>query len=72
MEAVPNASALLVVTEWREFRSPDFAVLRDQMRQPFIVDGRNLYDPATMAEWGFDHVGVGRGAAVRALADAQA
>ena len=47
-------------TEWREFRSPDYAELRRRLRQPVIIDGRNLYDPELMAELGFDYTGIGR------------
>ena len=61
MEAVKGASALIVVTEWREFRSPDFDVLLSTMRRPLVLDGRNLYDPQTLRELGFEHVGIGRG-----------
>jgi UDPglucose 6-dehydrogenase len=49
-----------VVTEWREFRSPDYTELHRRLRQPVIMDGRNLYDPELMAELGFDYTGVGR------------
>jgi UDPglucose 6-dehydrogenase len=51
---------LLVVTEWREFRSPDFAELKLRMRRPLVLDGRNLYDPADMRALGMEHVGIGR------------
>jgi UDPglucose 6-dehydrogenase len=57
---------LLVVTEWREFRSPDFAELRAAMRTPVLFDGRNLYDPALMQSLGFEYTGVGRGASLDA------
>jgi hypothetical protein len=50
----------IVVTEWREFRSPDFAELARRLRQPVVIDGRNLYDPDLMAELGFDYTGIGR------------
>ena len=60
LEAAAGASALLVVTEWREFRSPDFAALRAVMKTPLLLDGRNLYHPAMMKEMGFDYVGIGR------------
>ncbi len=60
-EAAANASALLVVTEWREFRSPDFSQLKQTMARPLLLDGRNLYDPALMRELGIEHVGIGRG-----------
>jgi len=65
MEAIAGASALVVVTEWSEFRSPDFEALRQQLAHPFIVDGRNLYDPSAMAQMGFEYVGIGRGVAPR-------
>ncbi len=62
--AAAGASALLVVTEWREFRSPDFAELRAAMRTPVLFDGRNLYDPALMRSLGFEYIGIGRGASL--------
>jgi UDPglucose 6-dehydrogenase len=62
MEAAQGADALVVVTEWRQFRSPDFAGLRKALRTPVIMDGRNLYDPALVRQLGFEHVAVGRGA----------
>ena len=61
MQVAKDASALLVVTEWREFRSPDFTELRLTMKEPIVIDGRNLFDPVLMAEAGFEYVGVGRG-----------
>jgi len=63
MSAAKAADALAVVTEWREFRSPDFDALKSVMKTPVLLDGRNLYDPQTMREQGFDHLGVGRGRA---------
>lgn len=57
---VEGADALAIVTEWQEFRNPDFEVIRRLMNQPLIVDGRNLYDPAAMAALGFTYVSVGR------------
>ena len=62
MEAAQGASALLVLTEWREFRSPDFHALRELLKHPNVFDGRNLYEPAAMIDLGFEHQGVGRGA----------
>ena len=56
-----GADALAIVTEWQEFRNPDFEVLRRLMNRPIIVDGRNLYDPETMNGLGFYYRGVGRG-----------
>ena len=55
-----GADALAVVTEWQEFRNPDFEVLRRLMNRPIIVDGRNLYDPNHMAQLGFTYASVGR------------
>ena len=67
MEADPLvvADALAVVTEWNEFRSPDFEVMRRLMRQPVIFDGRNLYDPARMCALGFTYQGIGRAPTLR-------
>jgi len=59
-DAAAGADVLLVVTEWREFRSPDFERLRREMKQPVIFDGRNLYEPALMAQRGFEYVAIGR------------
>ncbi len=56
-----GASGLLVVTEWNEFRSPDFGHLRGLLKQPVIFDGRNLYDPDYVTQLGFTHYGIGRG-----------
>lgn len=64
MVATAGASALLVVTEWREFRSPDFMALKARMKTPLLLDGRNLYDPAQMKALGFEHVGIGRAQAL--------
>ena len=61
--AARGADALALVTEWQEFRELDFARIKRLMRQPVLLDGRNLYDPARMRELGFRYVGVGRGAA---------
>ena len=60
-EAVQGADALAIVTEWQEFRSPDFDYIKGALRSPVIFDGRNLYDPAYMAGAGFDYYAVGRG-----------
>jgi UDPglucose 6-dehydrogenase len=59
--AVAGAAALLIATEWQEFRSPDFERLRDLLAAPRIFDGRNLYDPALLARLGFDYYAIGRG-----------
>ncbi|MCM2348263.1 MAG: UDP-glucose/GDP-mannose dehydrogenase family protein [Acidovorax soli] len=59
-EALEGADALVIVTEWKEFRSPDFELLKARLKQPLIVDGRNLYDPAWVRSQGFDYLAIGR------------
>jgi len=58
--AAEGADVLFVVTEWREFRSPDFERLRERMRRPVLIDGRNLYDPRTVRAAGFRYESIGR------------
>ncbi len=60
--ALEGAEALAIVTEWQEFRSPDFDTIRAKLKQPVIFDGRNLYDPSLMNRFGFTYYGIGRGA----------
>ncbi len=55
-----GADALAIATEWNEFRSPDFTVMKRLLRQPVIFDGRNLYDPEEITELGFTYDGIGR------------
>jgi UDPglucose 6-dehydrogenase len=59
-DALTGADALLVVTEWNEFREPDFAKMKKQMKAPVIFDGRNLYDPAQIRALGFTYASIGR------------
>ncbi|HEX8435817.1 UDP-glucose/GDP-mannose dehydrogenase family protein [Archangium sp.] len=59
-EALEGADALFVVTEWNEFRHPDFDRMRALMKSPVIFDGRNIYDPSRMQELGFTYMGLGR------------
>jgi UDPglucose 6-dehydrogenase len=59
--ATQGADALVVITEWKEFRNPDFEALKARLRQPVVFDGRNLYEPALMREFGVEHHGIGRG-----------
>ena len=59
--ALAGADALLVVTEWKEFRNPDFDAIKAALKQPVIFDGRNLYDPALMRMLGIEYRGIGRG-----------
>ncbi len=60
-EALQGADALVIVTEWQEFRSPDFDFIKRALRTPVIFDGRNLYDPTDMVRSGFSYYAVGRG-----------
>ncbi|MCZ6856966.1 MAG: UDP-glucose/GDP-mannose dehydrogenase family protein [Gemmatimonadetes bacterium] len=59
-EALKDADALVIVTEWRAFRNPDFGKMKELMRQPVLVDGRNLYKPAKLRALGFVYAGFGR------------
>ncbi len=59
--ALEGADALAVVTEWQEFRSPDFDLIRDSLKSKVIFDGRNLYDPAMVKSFGLTYHGIGRG-----------
>jgi UDPglucose 6-dehydrogenase len=63
MDALQAADALIVVTEWKAYRTPDFDRIRRALRVPLVFDGRNLYEPALMAAAGLEHVAIGRGAA---------
>ncbi|HEY3784183.1 MAG TPA: UDP-glucose/GDP-mannose dehydrogenase family protein [Steroidobacteraceae bacterium] len=60
-EAAEGADALCIVTEWQEFRSPDFDRLREILKSPLIFDGRNLYDPGMLSRFGFTYYAIGRG-----------
>jgi UDPglucose 6-dehydrogenase len=59
-EALDNVDALVLVTEWKPFRHPDFRAMKELMRQPLIFDGRNLYDLKALAREGFTCIGIGR------------
>ncbi|WP_027994477.1 UDP-glucose dehydrogenase family protein [Simplicispira psychrophila] len=59
-DALEGADALIIVTEWKEFRSPDFDLIKARLKQPLIVDGRNLYDPVFVRSQGFDYLAIGR------------
>jgi len=61
LEAVRDADALIVATEWKEFENVDFSEVRRLMQTPLIFDGRNLLDPKTMRDFGFQYHGIGRG-----------
>jgi UDPglucose 6-dehydrogenase len=58
-ETLEGAEALAIVTEWNEFRTPDFDVIRRKMVAPVIFDGRNLYDPIRMRQLGIQYSGIG-------------
>ncbi len=58
--ALENADALVIMTEWNEFRRPDYERMGKLMRAKVIFDGRNLYTPATMREQGFRYYSIGR------------
>jgi UDPglucose 6-dehydrogenase len=58
--ALQGADALVVATEWNEFRKPDFGLMKNLMRQPVLFDGRNVYDPRKMKELGFQYHSIGR------------
>ena len=64
--ALVGAEALLVCTEWSVYRQPDYAKIKASLKTPTILDGRNIYDPARMAELGFRYYGVGRKPASKA------
>jgi UDPglucose 6-dehydrogenase len=59
MDAVAGADALVIVTEWQAFKSPNFAALKQAMKSPLIFDGRNLYEPS-IREQGFEYHAIGR------------
>ena len=61
LEAVRDADALIVATEWKDFENVDFSEVRRLMQTPLIFDGRNLLDPKTMRDFGFQYHGIGRG-----------
>ncbi len=64
-EALEGADALAIVTEWQEFRSPDFDTIRTTLKHPVIFDGRNLYDPGFVKRFGLQYYAIGRGDSLR-------
>ncbi|RYG07460.1 MAG: hypothetical protein EON92_18380, partial [Burkholderiales bacterium] len=62
--AVERADGLIVVTEWKAYRSLNFRALRTAMKSPVVFDGRNLYEPAIMSEQGITYFGIGRNQSV--------
>jgi UDPglucose 6-dehydrogenase len=63
-QATANADALIVVTEWRQFKQPDFRRLNNQLRSKTIFDGRNIYNPQRCADYGLNYIGIGRSSAL--------
>ena len=63
-EALEGADALVVVTEWKQFRSPDFAMLKSTLGDAVVFDGRNLYHPGEVEEAGLAYYGIGRGRSI--------
>ncbi|MCW5624192.1 MAG: UDP-glucose/GDP-mannose dehydrogenase family protein [Burkholderiales bacterium] len=60
MAALEGADVLMIVTEWKEFRSPDFDGIRSRLRHPLIIDGRNMYDPEMVRSFGLEYQAIGR------------
>jgi UDPglucose 6-dehydrogenase len=66
MDTLTGADALVIVTEWKAFRSPDFEQIKARLKEPVIFDGRNLFEPAIMADAGIEYHGIGRSILTRA------
>lgn len=60
-DVLKEAEAMVLVTEWKRFRSPDFEAIKELLKEPVIFDGRNQYDPELMSDYGFRYFGIGRG-----------
>ena len=58
--ALENADALAIVTEWKAFRTPDFSLIKNKLKQPIIFDGRNMYDPEAVRVEGIEYYSIGR------------
>jgi UDPglucose 6-dehydrogenase len=67
-EALQGADALLIVTEWREFKSPDFDSIRTLLKTPLVIDGRNLFEPELMRSLGIEYQAIGRGESIKPAA----
>lgn len=65
MDALDGAEALVIVTEWKAFRSPDFEQVKARLKQPVVIDGRNLFDPRGMTALGIEYHGIGRSVLAR-------
>ena len=64
-EALQAADALVIFTDWQEFRTPDFAMIKQRLKRPVIFDGRNLYELDRMEKLGFSYYSVGRNSVVK-------
>jgi UDPglucose 6-dehydrogenase len=62
--ALQGADALIICTEWQQFKAPDFDFLKQQLKTPVIFDGRNLFDPERLKQKGFSYYAIGRGQSV--------
>jgi UDPglucose 6-dehydrogenase len=60
MDALEGVDALMILTEWKNFHNPDFQAMKLAMRTPYILDGRNLYNPDALADLGIAYQGIGR------------
>ena len=60
MDALNDADALLLITEWKQFRNPDWSAVENRLKNPIVYDGRNIYEPAKVLEHGFEYYGIGR------------
>jgi UDPglucose 6-dehydrogenase len=65
--ALRGADALVIVTEWKSFRVPDFGKMHEELRDKVIFDGRNLYDPARVEAIGLAYYGIGRGRSIKKI-----
>jgi UDPglucose 6-dehydrogenase len=63
--ALKDADALIICTEWKNFRAPDFDSLKQSLRHAVIFDGRNLYDPEVVRRYGFSYYAIGRGDSIK-------
>ena len=63
-DAIKEADALVIVTEWKEFKAPDFSEIKKQLSRALIIDGRNLYTPSLMDDLGIEYYGIGRGKSI--------
>ena len=63
-DALKGADCVVICTEWKTFWSPDFEIIKDALKEPIVIDGRNLYDPKHLAAMGIEYYGIGRGLSV--------